>query len=196
MRLTAKQQRFIDEYLIDLNATQAAIRAGYSERTARSVACETLTKPNVAAELEKRQAARSERTKIDADWVLRRLADEADADIADLYNDDGSLKAVSEWPAVWRKGLVAGLDVEETTIGAETTCRVKKVKLSDRLKRIELIGKHIGVQAFREQVGVGNPDGSKLDDRSPEDIAASVASKLAGIGVGRGEKPVSGEPDA
>jgi phage terminase small subunit len=185
MPLNDKHRRFVEEYIVDLNATQAAIRAGYSEKTAYAQGQRLLKGAEIAAAVAEAQAARSERTKIDADWVLRRLAEEADADIADIYADDGSLKPVKDWPGVWRKGLVSGLDVEEVSAGAETTRRVSKVKLSDRLKRIELIGKHIGVQAFRDQVGVGNPDGSNLDDRSPEDIAEAVARKLAGIAAAR-----------
>lgn len=75
--LTPKQARFVEEYLIDLNATQAAIRAGYSEKTARSVAAENLTKPNIAAALTERQAAISERLELTQDDVVRGLHAEA-----------------------------------------------------------------------------------------------------------------------
>lgn len=71
--MTPKQQRFVDEYLIDLNATQAAIRAGYSEKTARQVGAENLSKPDIAAAIEARTQERSERTKIDADMVLQGI---------------------------------------------------------------------------------------------------------------------------
>ena len=71
--LTPKQQRFIDEYLIDLNATQAAIRAGYSPRTARAIACENLAKPDIQEAIAEAKRERSEATKIDAEWVLREL---------------------------------------------------------------------------------------------------------------------------
>lgn len=154
--LTAKQRRFVEEYLVDLNATQAAIRSGYSEKTAYSVGHENLSKPDIATAIAEAQAKRSERTKVDADWVLLRLAAEAEADLADLYADDGSLKPVKDWPPVWRTGLVAGLDVLEefeTVDGKkERVGTVRKIKLSDRIKRIELIGKHIDVLAFRDQV--------------------------------------------
>lgn len=152
MALTPKQALFVKEYLVDLNATQAAIRAGYSEKTAEQQGFQLLKKTSVASTLAEAQAERSKRVEIDADWVLRRLADEADADIADLYADDGSLKPVKEWPLIWRQGLVGGIDVEEIRIEGVTVGQVKKLKLSDRTKRIELIGKHVGVQAFRDQV--------------------------------------------
>lgn len=162
MALTDKQQRFVAEYLVDLNATQAAIRAGYSVNTAEQQGSRLLSNAKVAEAVSKGQAARSERTKIDADWVLSRLAEEADADVADLYDESGNLLPVHQWPAIWRKGLVAGLDVEEIRSDGVVVGTIRKVKLSDRIKRIELIGKHVGVQAFRDQVGVGNPDGTPI----------------------------------
>jgi len=61
-RLTAKQKRFIEEYLIDMNATQAAIRAGYSPDSAKEIGCENLTKPNIKAAIDKAMAERSRRT--------------------------------------------------------------------------------------------------------------------------------------
>lgn len=152
MSLTAKQARFVEEYLIDLNATQAAIRAGYSKKTARSQGQRLLTNVDIEAAIAVAKANRSAETGIDAAWVLKRLAAEADADLADLYDDGGGLKPVSEWPEIWRKGLVAGLDVEEVTVEGTVVAHVRKVKLSDRLKRIELIGKHVEVQAFKDQV--------------------------------------------
>ena len=71
--LTPKQQRFIDEYLVDLNATQAAIRAGYSRNSARQIGVENLSKPVIAAAVAKAKRERSEATKIDAEYVLKRL---------------------------------------------------------------------------------------------------------------------------
>lgn len=156
MALTPKQQRFVEEYLVDLNATQAAIRAGYSPKTAEQQGSRLLGNVKVAGAIEVAQALRSERTQVDADWVLTRLAAEAEADIADLYDEDMNLKPVHEWPEIWRKGLVAGIDVEELFEGRgkdrEHIGTVRKLKLSDRIRRIELIGKHVNVQAFREQV--------------------------------------------
>ena len=69
--LSSKQQRFVDEYLIDLNATQAAIRAGYSQKTARQIGSENLSKPNIQEAIAFAKRERSEATKIDAEWVLR-----------------------------------------------------------------------------------------------------------------------------
>jgi phage terminase small subunit len=71
--LTQKQRRFVEEYLIDLNATQAAIRAGYSKDSARSIGCENLTKPDIADEIAKLRKAQSERTGVTADQVMQEL---------------------------------------------------------------------------------------------------------------------------
>ena len=74
-KLTAKQKCFVAEYLIDLNAKQAAIRAGYSEKTARFIGAENLTKPNIAAAVAAAQAKRSERTEITQDYVLATITE-------------------------------------------------------------------------------------------------------------------------
>lgn len=152
MTLSAQQQRFVEEYLVDLHATQAAVRAGYSEKTAKEQASRLMKRPDIAEAIIVGRQARSTRTKINADWLLTRLADEAEADLSDLFDDHGALKAVSDWPAIWRQGLVAGIEAEESRAEGATTTVIRKVKLSDRVKRLELIGKHIGVQAFRDRV--------------------------------------------
>ena len=73
--LTPKQQRFVEEYLVDLNATQAAIRAGYSRNSARQMGAENLTKPVIAAAVAEAKRERSVATKIDAEWVLRQAVE-------------------------------------------------------------------------------------------------------------------------
>lgn len=73
MALTGRQKAFIDEYLIDLNGAQAAIRAGYAEKSARRMACDNMKNPEVVEAIAKGQDERSKRTKIDADWVLKQL---------------------------------------------------------------------------------------------------------------------------
>ena len=161
-KLKGKQQRFVDEYLIDLNATQAAIRAGYSEKTAKQMGCENLSKPDVQKAINLGKDKRSERTQFDADWLLKRLVAEAEADIADLYEASGALKPVHMWPEIWRKGLVGGLDVQQQFTyedGHQVPDGViNKIKLSDRVKRLEMIGKHVGVNAFQERVTLGVDD--------------------------------------
>jgi len=165
--LTAKQKLFCHEYLIDLNATQAAIRAGYSKKTAKVIGCENLTKPDILEFINKAKEERIEEVKVDANWLLKRLADESDADVADLYTEEGSLKPVHMWPEIWRKGLVAGLDVHqeyEYEDGQKIPDgMIMKVRLSDRIKRLELIGKHVDVQAFPNKVEVAGPRGGPIE---------------------------------
>lgn len=164
--LTAKQARFVDEYLIDLNATQAAIRAGYSAKTAEWIGPQLLGKPHVAAAVAERMEARQKRTRIDADWVLSTLAKEATADLSDLYDDAGNLKPVSEWPMIWRTGLVVGVETFEEYEGTGKDRKfigyTKKLKLSDRIKHKELIGKHVDVKAFAERHEHSGPNGGPI----------------------------------
>ena len=72
-KLTAKQEMFCREYIIDLNATQAAIRAGYSEKTAKDIGCENLAKPNIAERIQTLFNERAEKAEISAEWVLNNL---------------------------------------------------------------------------------------------------------------------------
>jgi phage terminase small subunit len=74
-KLTDKQQRFVDEYLIDLNATQAAIRAGYSEKTASKIGSENLLKPEIQKYISERIQIRTERTEVTQDYVLKTIVD-------------------------------------------------------------------------------------------------------------------------
>jgi phage terminase small subunit len=175
--MTAKQAAFVREYLIDLNATQAAIRAGYSAKTANVQAVEIMATPRVKAAIDAAIANRSQETKIDAAWVLKRLAMEAEADIADLYGDDGQLLPVKKWPLIWRQGLVQGIEVEELFEGKgedrEQIGVLRKIKLDSRIKRIELVGKHVGVNAFQDQVKIAGVD--ELADR-----IARAKAKLGG----------------
>ena len=148
--LTPKQARFVEEFLIDLNATQAAIRSGYAHPTTQGP--RLLENVGVATAIAAAQAGRSKRTEINSDWVLSRLASEATADLADILDNAGSIKPVADWPLIWRQGLVAGIDVQENEVEGVKVGQTVKIKLSDRIKRIELIGKHVDVQAFRDQV--------------------------------------------
>lgn len=185
--LTMKRAQFALEYIKDFNGTQAAIRAGYAKSGASVEGARLLAMPSVFKEITRLQAERAARTSIDADWVLERLAEEALADLGDIFDDDGELLPITEWPMIWRQGLVAGIEVEELFAGrGESRAligRVRKIKLSDRIKRIELIGKHIGVQAFREQVGLGSPDGGPLQVTDARGRIAERLAQLAGRAV-------------
>lgn len=165
--LTAKEARFVREYLKDLNATQAAIRAGYRAHTAKQAGSRLLSNVDVSAAIDEAKQERNDKLQIDAEWVLKRLRDEAEADLLDLYDDNGSILPVEEWPLIWRQGLVTEVKTEELYEGEGedriNVGRVVTMKVSDRIKRIELIGKHVKVNAFQDQVEVKGLD--KLADR-------------------------------
>lgn len=155
MALNDRQRVFVAEYLIDLNATQAAIRAGYSGKTAKSQGQRLLTNVDIDSAIAEAQQARSERTQIDADYVLRRLAEIDQMDVLDIMVDDGSLKPIREWPKVWRQFIV-GMDLSELREGRgedrEIIGVLKKIKWPDKLRNLELLGKHVGVSAFSKRV--------------------------------------------
>lgn len=155
MALTDKQEMFCREYLIDLNATQAAIRAGYSENTARKIGSENLTKPDVQNRIAELKLQRNEQVNIDAAYVLRRLVEIDQMDVLDIMSDDMSIKPVSQWPASWRRYL-SGFDLADMFEGRgeerEMVGILKKIKWPDKVKNLELLGKHISVMAFKEQV--------------------------------------------
>ncbi|WP_192034108.1 terminase small subunit [Pantoea agglomerans] len=149
MALTDKQEMFCREYLIDLNATQAAIRAGYSEKTARASGCENLTKPDIQNRIAELKADRNEQVNVDAAYVLRRLIEIDEMDVLDILNANGELKPIKDWPKVWRTTL-SGMDVTE--MAGDAAGLLKKIKWPDKVKNLELLGKHVTVQAFKDNV--------------------------------------------
>ncbi|ELY3084420.1 terminase small subunit [Klebsiella aerogenes] len=151
MALTDKQEMFCREYIIDLNATQAAIRAGYSTKTANRTASENLSKPDIQSRVAELKAQRNDLVGINATYVLNRLVEIDQMDVLDILTSAGELKPVSQWPKVWRTTL-SGLDVVGMSAEGNTAALLKKIKWPDKVKNLELIGKHIDVQAFREQV--------------------------------------------
>lgn len=159
--LTGKQQLFVQHYLKHLNATQAYIEAGYASRgnAAEVSASQLLRNPKVAAAVADAMDQRNARVKIDADWMLQRLGEDVEADMADLYGEDGNLKPVHQWPLIWRKGLVGGVEtIEEKDDDGKVIGIVRKVKLADRTRLKEMLGKHVDVQAFKDRVEHGLSD--------------------------------------
>lgn len=144
MSLTAKQARFVDEYLVDLNATQAAIRTGYSKKTARQMGTENLSKPVIQEAIAKGMEDRSSRTGISPDRVLLELGRLAFVDIRKAYNEDGSLKPLHELDDD-TAAAVAGMDVTEIGAGDDAIGFVKKIKLSDKKGALELVMRHLGM---------------------------------------------------
>jgi phage terminase small subunit len=158
-KLTPKQKAFVDEYLIDTNASKAALRAGYSEKTAERMGSENLHKPLIKDAIANALQQRSKRTQIDADWVLKTLKEVWDADISQIINPEtGALLAPQEWPEIWRK-IVVGVDVEELYDGfgadRELIGQLKKLKiLGGKQAILKMLGDHVNVRAFATNVKV------------------------------------------
>lgn len=161
--LTPREKLFVAHYCADENGTQAAIKAGYATSGAAVTAVRLLRRANVCAAIEAESEARRARIGADADTLLRRLIAEADADVADLFDDRGALKPVRQWPAIWRRGLVAGVKVtemfenaldEEGNVARVHVGNMVEVKLADRAKRLEMFGRHRSVKAFKDAVSV------------------------------------------
>ncbi|EFB9895146.1 terminase small subunit [Escherichia coli] len=149
-KLTDKQELFAREYLKDLNGTQAAIRAGYSEKTANEQASRLLANVNVQKFVAELKSARVEQTGIDAAYVLRRLVEIDQMDVLDILLQNGELKPIKDWPKVWRTTL-SGMDVVEM-VSADSAALLKKIKWPDKVKNLELLGRHVSVQAFKDNV--------------------------------------------
>ena len=153
-KLTDKQEMFCLEYIKDLNATQAAIRAGYSEKTSGATGHENLKKPEIQSRLSELKNERSDVVKLDAQYVLRRLKEIDELDVLDVINDDmSSFKKLSEWPKSWRTSI-SGIDMKRMVqMDGDTPIDtiVEKIKWPDKVKNLEMIGRHVEVRAWEKE---------------------------------------------
>lgn len=180
-KLTAKQKRFCDEYLIDLNATQAAIRAGYSEKTAYRTGADNLRKPQIEEYIAKRQKELSRSTEITQERVIKELAliafsnnadyahvvekkmkAEVDGALVDVLDEDGK-------PVMYR--TVEPVLTEELTEEQKRALAVIKkgrdgleVKSCDKVKALELLGKHLGIFTDKIEANVNDTTRSELSE--------------------------------
>ena len=163
MALTAKQKKFIEEYLIDLNATQAAIRAGYSPNTAQEQSSRLLSNVMVKNEIDKAMAQRSRRTGISQDRVLRELAKIAFVNPNDVINfSDATVKMTSE------ENLAAIASVKVKKIPGEYgDATEREVKLYDKLRALDLLGRHLGM--FKDKIEINGDMGVKIVDDIPDE---------------------------
>jgi phage terminase small subunit len=137
--LTFKQNRFVDEYLVDLNATQAAIRAGYKEKSARQIATENLAKPYIQNIVLQRVQQIQERVQITQDDVITQLARIAFSDMKNYvsFGPNGvEIKLQDEFD---------GTIIAEISDNRQGNNKYPKVKLYDKLRALELLGKHLGM---------------------------------------------------
>jgi phage terminase small subunit len=156
--LTDKQIRFCEEYLIDLNATQAAIRAGYSEKTAGSIGDENLKKPEIKEFIKLKMYERSKRTEITSDMVIQELAKIGFSDIKNYYNSDEAQIEITQLDNKY-SAAVSQFKVTETEWEGGRKV-VKEFKLHDKVKALEDLGKHLGV--FEKDNKQKKPDLSGL----------------------------------
>ena len=153
-KLTEKQRRFVDEYLIDLNATQAAIRAGYSVKTAREQGSQNLTKLNVQQAISEKMAERSRRTGVNQDRIVLELAKIAFVNATDVIDsEDATIKAgaTADDTAAIQSVKVKVIPTKEGE-GVE-----REIRLNDKLKALELLGKHLGMWNDKLDVNVNIP---------------------------------------
>ena len=162
--MTKKQKRFVEEYLIDLNATQAAIRAGYSPDTAQQMGSENLSKPVIRNAIDRAIAERSRRTGINQDRVIQELAKIAFLNPVDVIDmDEATIRGKANRDDT---ACIASVKVKNipTDDGAITE---REVKTYDKLKALELLGKHLGM--FTDKVKLeGNVPVVLYDDIPPE----------------------------
>ena len=155
-KLSPKQMRFVEEYLGDLNATGAAIRAGYSPQTAMEIGYENLRKPQIAEAIAEAERARSFRTGITADRVLVEIARLAFADITRLYDNQGRLRPIQDWDPDTRVAVL-GIESHELFDGPQSARRpighAKKLRLADKTANLALLAKHLGLLTDKREGG-------------------------------------------
>lgn len=157
-KLTAKQELFCKEYLIDLNATQAAIRSGYSEKTAAKIGSENLIKPDIQSMIQMLFDERAERVELDSDYVLENLRKTYELDICDILTDDmKSFKPIKQWPKQWRISI-SGVDLltAANSEGENVESIIKKIKWPDKVNVLEKIGKHVKIGAFSDNIKINS----------------------------------------
>ena len=164
--MTQKQKRFIEEYLIDLNATQAAIRAGYSPDTAQQTGSENLSKPVIRAQIDRAMAERSKRTGVNAERVIQELAKIAFVNAAEVIDPKTATVKEDALP----EDTAAIQSVKVKTFGEDGLER--EIKMADKIKALELLGNHLGM--FQNNVNVTLGTSEKLDD---------IMSQIGGEGL-------------
>ncbi|HAE67583.1 MAG TPA: terminase small subunit [Sphingobacterium sp.] len=142
--MTDKQERFVQEYLIDLNATQAAIRAGYSERTAGQIGEQNLKKLEIQNAIHVAQQEISKRNDITIDRVLNEYAKIAFSDVRNILTTDGGLKDAFEWDDETAGAVASIKSFEVTSPEGEKLGTNREIKMYDKLRALDSIGKHPG----------------------------------------------------
>ncbi len=160
--LTGKQQQFVDEYLIDLNATQAAIRAGYSTKNADKIGSELLGKTRVAEAISEKMAERSKRTGVNQDRVVLELAKIAFVNAADVIDPESA--TIKDGATHDDTAAIQSVKVKVIP-GKQGKGVEREIRMADKLKALELLGKHLGMFKDKMEISGGlDLEKSKLDD--------------------------------
>lgn len=152
-RLTNKQRLFVQEYLIDLNATQAAIRSGYSVATAQQMGSENLSKPVIQQEIAVAMAERSKRTGVNQDRVVLELARLAFVKMTDIVDNEGKIKDTATEDDL---SCIEGIKYKHSDTDSGYSVE-REVKIGSKLKALELLGKHLGMWNDKIDVNVAVP---------------------------------------
>ena len=158
MKLLPRQRIFVSQYLPELNATRAAIAAGYSPKTAASQGSRLLRNVKVRAEIEAGTAKITEKYGLSAERVLQGIANLAFFDPRDLYNQDGSLKSITELGAD-TAAAITGMHTKEIVRehdgqGAPKKIGIRtKIRFADRGRNLERLGRYFGLFTKRVEVG-------------------------------------------
>lgn len=145
-KLTPKQQRFVEEYLVDLNATQAAIRAGYKERTAYSQGQRLLKNVEIQNAIQQAREKRTERTEVTQDMVIRQLAKIAFHDFRDVVEWEGNEIRIRD------SSEVDGTIIQEIQESISEGGRNLKVKTNDRMRALDMLGRHLGMFVDKKEI--------------------------------------------
>ncbi len=151
--MTKKQKLFVAEYLIDLNATQAAIRSGYSVDTAGEIGHENLKKPEIQKAIAKAMAERSKRTGVNQDRVVQELARLAFINMTDVVDAEGKIR---EDAAEDDRACIESIKYKRSDTDIGTSVE-REVKIGSKLKALELLGKHLGMWNDKVDVNVAVP---------------------------------------
>lgn len=180
MGLNDKQETFCQEYLIDLNATQAAIRAGYSPESAGAIGGENLQKPEIKTRINELKSERARRCNVTADDVLRELMGIKDSNITRLFKADGAILPMSDWPEDLAR-CVASVEVDELYEGKGEDRKfvgyTRKVKFWDKTKALEMIGRHL--KMFTDKIEATGKDGAPLNPVQPAPVVISDPAAAA-----------------
>ena len=169
--MTPKQQRFVQEYLVDLSAKRAALSAGYSPKTAEQQGYQLLQKPSVQAAIAAAQVDRSKRTEITADRVLTELARVGFSDIRNLFDTNGNLRRLEDLDAGAAAAIASIKVVVRKVPGGDgnEVERVHEIRAWDKVGALTQMGRHLGLFVDRNESTVKVEGTLHVVDRPPRE---------------------------